>query len=257
MQNFKPGGLARYGLDYESVSAANPGIVYASISGFGSGGGKDLPGYDLMVQAMSGLMSLTGDPDGPPFRAGISVFDVIAGLHTAFGIVAALYDRAATGAGQHVEANLLSSALSGMVNQTSAWVTGGVVPFRMGNAHPSLFPYEPLPTGDGELIVTAGQRRPVRPAVPGHRRPGTGRGPEVRPQRGPDREPGRAPAAAGRAAGGQDGQGMVRRADRGGRAVRADQHGGRRRRVRGRGRPGPGRAGRAAGRQHAAPSGTR
>ena len=162
VQNFKPGGLARYGLDYESVSAANPGIVYASISGFGAGGGKDLPGYDLMVQAMSGLMSLTGDPDGPPFRAGISVFDVIAGLHTAFGIVAALYDRAATGAGQHVEANLLSSALSGMVNQTSAWVTGGVVPFRMGNAHPSLFPYEPLPTGDGELIVTAGQRRPVR-----------------------------------------------------------------------------------------------
>jgi crotonobetainyl-CoA:carnitine CoA-transferase CaiB-like acyl-CoA transferase len=156
VQNFKPGGLARYGLDYESVSAANPGIVYASISGFGSGGGKDLPGYDLMVQAMSGLMSLTGDPAGPPFRAGISVFDVIAGLHTAFGIVAALYDRAATGAGQHVEANLLSSALSGMVNQTSAWVTGGVVPFRMGNAHPSLFPYEPLPTGDGELIVTAG-----------------------------------------------------------------------------------------------------
>jgi crotonobetainyl-CoA:carnitine CoA-transferase CaiB-like acyl-CoA transferase len=105
---------------------------------------------------MSGLMSLTGAPDGPPFRAGISVFDVIAGLHTAFGIVAALYDRAATGAGQHVEANLLSSALSGMVNQTSAWVTGGVVPFRMGNAHPSLFPYEPLSTGDGELIVTAG-----------------------------------------------------------------------------------------------------
>ena len=156
VQNFKPGGLARYALDYESVSAANPGIVYASISGFGAGGGKDLPGYDLMVQAMSGLMSLTGDPSGPPFRAGISVFDVIAGLHTAFGIVAALYDRAATGAGQHVEANLLSSALSGMVNQTSAWVTGGVVPFRMGNAHPSLFPYEPLPTGDGQLIVTAG-----------------------------------------------------------------------------------------------------
>jgi crotonobetainyl-CoA:carnitine CoA-transferase CaiB-like acyl-CoA transferase len=156
VQNFKPGGLARYGLDYESVSQSNPAIVYASISGFGAGGGKDLPGYDLMVQAMSGLMSLTGDADGPPFRAGISVFDVIAGLHTAFGIVAALYDRAATGAGQHVEANLLSSALSGMVNQTSAWVTGGVVPFRMGNAHPSLFPYEPLPTGDGELIVTAG-----------------------------------------------------------------------------------------------------
>jgi crotonobetainyl-CoA:carnitine CoA-transferase CaiB-like acyl-CoA transferase len=156
VQNFKPGGLARYGLDYESVRAANPAIIYASISGFGSGGGKDLPGYDLMVQAMSGLMSLTGDPSGPPFRAGISVFDVIAGLHTTIGILAALAHRNSTGEGQHVEASLLASALSGMVNQTSAWVTGGVVPFRMGNAHPSLFPYEPLPTGDGELIVTAG-----------------------------------------------------------------------------------------------------
>ncbi len=156
VQNFKPGGLARFGLDYESVRAANPAIIYASISGFGSGGGKDLPGYDLMVQAMSGLMSLTGDPSGPPFRAGISVFDVIAGLHTAIGILAALAHRSATGEGQHVEASLLASALSGMVNQTSAWVAGGVVPFRMGNAHPSLFPYEPLPTGDGELIVTAG-----------------------------------------------------------------------------------------------------
>jgi len=156
VQNFKPGGLRRFGLDYESVAAGNPGIVYASISGFGAGQGRDLPGYDLMVQAMSGLMSLTGDPDGPPFRAGISVFDVIAGLHTGFGILAALVHRAATGQGQHVEASLMSSALSGMVNQTSAWVAGGVVPFRMGNAHPSLFPYEPLPTKDGELIVTAG-----------------------------------------------------------------------------------------------------
>jgi len=156
VENFKPGGLRRFGLDYETVSQHNPEIVYASISGFGSGQGRDLPGYDLMVQAMSGLMSLTGAADGPPFRAGISVFDVIAGLHTGFGILAALVHRAATGQGQHVEANLMSSALSGMVNQTSAWVAGGVVPFRMGNAHPSLFPYEPLPTKDGELIVTAG-----------------------------------------------------------------------------------------------------
>jgi crotonobetainyl-CoA:carnitine CoA-transferase CaiB-like acyl-CoA transferase len=156
VENFKPGGLRRFGLDYETVSRDNPDIVYASISGFGSGPGQDLPGYDLMVQAMSGLMSLTGAADGPPFRAGISVFDVIAGLHTGFGILAALVHRAATGQGQHVEANLMSSALSGMVNQTSAWVAGGVVPFRMGNAHPSLFPYEPLPTRNGELIVTAG-----------------------------------------------------------------------------------------------------
>jgi crotonobetainyl-CoA:carnitine CoA-transferase CaiB-like acyl-CoA transferase len=156
VQNFKPGGLAKYGLDYDSVLAANPAIVYASISGFGSGGGKNLPGYDLMVQAMSGLMSLTGDPDGPPYRAGISLFDVMAGLHTAIGVLAALYHRAATGQGQHVEASLLASALSGMVNQTGAYAAAGVVPFRMGNAHPSLFPYEPLPAADGDLIITAG-----------------------------------------------------------------------------------------------------
>ncbi|MGE5133317.1 MAG: CaiB/BaiF CoA transferase family protein, partial [Gemmatimonadota bacterium] len=156
VQNFKPGGLARFGLDYDSVSSLNPGIIYASISGFGSSGGKDLPGYDLMVQAMSGLMSLTGDPDGPPYRAGISVFDVIAGLHTTIAILAALNHRTATGKGQHVESSLMASALSGMVNQTSAYAAGGVVPFRMGNSHPSLFPYEPLPTADGDLIVTAG-----------------------------------------------------------------------------------------------------
>jgi crotonobetainyl-CoA:carnitine CoA-transferase CaiB-like acyl-CoA transferase len=156
VQNFKPGGLARYGLDYDSVSAGNPAIIYASISGFGSGGGKDLPGYDLMVQAMSGLMSLTGSPDGPPYRAGISAFDVIAGLHTTIAILAALSYRSATGVGQHLEASLMASAMSGMVNQTTAYAAGGVVPFRMGNSHPSLFPYEPLPTGDGDLIVTAG-----------------------------------------------------------------------------------------------------
>jgi len=156
VENFKPGGLAKFGLDYDSVSAVNRGVVYASISGFGAGGGHDLPGYDLMVQAISGLMSLTGDPDGPPYRAGISVFDVIAGLHTAIGILAALGQRAATGLGQHVEASLMASALSAMVNQTSAYAAGGVTPVRMGNSHPSLFPYEPLPTASGELIVTAG-----------------------------------------------------------------------------------------------------
>ncbi len=156
VQNFKPGGLQRYGLDYAAVSGVNPAVIYASISGFGSAGGKDYPGYDLMVQAMSGLMSLTGDPDGPPYRAGISAFDVIAGLHTTIAILAALNHRNATGEGQHLEASLMASAMSGMVNQTSAYAAGGVVPFRMGNSHPSLFPYEPLPTGDGELIVTAG-----------------------------------------------------------------------------------------------------
>ncbi|PZG15834.1 CaiB/BaiF CoA transferase family protein [Nonomuraea aridisoli] len=155
VENFRPGGLAKFGLDHAAVSARNPGIVYASISGFGSGAGARVPGYDLMVQAMSGLMSLTGEPDGPPYRAGISVFDVMAGNHAVIGILAALRHRDATGQGQHVEVNLLSSALTGLVNQSSAYVAGGVVPYRMGNAHPSVFPYEPLPTADHELIVAA------------------------------------------------------------------------------------------------------
>ena len=101
-------------------------------------------------------MSLTGEADGEPYRAGVALFDVMAGLHATIGVLAALNHRHATGEGQHVEVNLLSSALSGLVNQTSAFVAGGVVPFRMGNSHPSLFPYEPLPCADGELIITAG-----------------------------------------------------------------------------------------------------
>src|SRR6476659_6306896 len=166
IENFRPGGLARFSLDYDTVSAGNPRVVYASISGFGSGPeGSKLPGYDLIVQAISGLMSLTGDPDGPPYRAGISVFDVMAGLHATIGVLAAINHRHETGLGQHVEVNLLSSALSGLVNQSSAFVAGGVVPFRMGNSHPSLFPYEPLPCSDGDLIITAGNNGQFRRLV--------------------------------------------------------------------------------------------
>jgi len=156
VENFKPGGLAKYGLDYDAVSAANPRLIYASITGFGAGAGKDLPGYDLIVQAVSGLMSLTGDADGPPYRAGVALFDVMAGLHTTIGILAALNHRTATGQGQHIESSLLASAMSGLVNQASAVAAAGVVPMRMGNAHPSLFPYEPLPTADGEIVIAAG-----------------------------------------------------------------------------------------------------
>jgi len=155
VENLRPGGMAKYGLDYASVAADNPALVYASISGFGSTGGAHVPGYDLMVQAVSGLMSLTGDKDGPPYRAGISMFDVMAGKDALIGILAALRHRDATGRGQHVELSLLASAMSGMVNQSSAYVAGGVVPHRMGNAHPSVVPYEPLPTADNDLIVAA------------------------------------------------------------------------------------------------------
>ncbi len=155
VENFKPGGLKRFGLDYDTVQQRNPGIIYASISGFGTAKGASLPGYDIIVQAMSGLMSLTGDADGPAYRSGISVFDVMAGLHAAIGILSALNHRHKTGEGQHVEVSLYATALSGMVNQTTAYVAGGVVPHRMGNAHPSVFPYQPLPTADGELVIAA------------------------------------------------------------------------------------------------------
>jgi crotonobetainyl-CoA:carnitine CoA-transferase CaiB-like acyl-CoA transferase len=162
IENFKPGGLARYGLDYDAVRATNPGVIYSSITGFGAGKGSHVPGYDLMVQAMSGLMSLTGDPDGPPYRAGISVFDVMAGNHALIGILAALRHRDRSGEGQLVEVNLLSSALTGLVNHSSAYVAGGTVPFRMGNAHPSVFPYEPLPTADDDIIIAAANDRQFR-----------------------------------------------------------------------------------------------
>ena len=162
IENFRPGTLAKYGLDYEAAAEANPRLVYLSITGFGSGEGAWLPGYDLIVQAVSGLMSLTGDAGGQAFRAGISVFDVMAGLHGLIGVLAALHQRTETGRGQHVEVNLLSSAMSGLVNQTAAYTAGGVVPTRMGNAHPSLFPYEAMPTADRDMIITAGNDRQFR-----------------------------------------------------------------------------------------------
>jgi crotonobetainyl-CoA:carnitine CoA-transferase CaiB-like acyl-CoA transferase len=162
MENFRVGGLRRFGLDYDTVAATNPGVIYASITGFGTGGGAALPGYDLIVQAIAGLMSLTGAPDGPPYRAGISVFDVMAGLHATIGVLAALHSRQSTGQGQLVEVNLLSSALSGLVNHSGSVVSAGATPTRMGNAHPSLFPYDLMPTADGELIITAGNDRQFR-----------------------------------------------------------------------------------------------
>ena len=155
VENFKPGGLAKFGLDYESVRLTNASVIYASISGFGSDKGAGLPGYDLIVQAASGLMSLTGAPDGPAYRSGVSVFDIMTGMQATIGVLAALNHRNLTGTGQHVEVNLLSTALAAMANHSSTFVAGGQVPFRMGNAHPSLFPYEPLPASDGEIVVVA------------------------------------------------------------------------------------------------------
>lgn len=156
IENFKPGNMARLGLDYAAAAELKPDIIYASITGFGTGAGAHIPGYDLLVQAASGMMSLTGDQDTQPYRAGIALFDVITGLHAAIGILGALHHKDQTGEGQLVELNLLTSALSGMVNQSAAYVTGGVVPTRMGNEHPSMYPYAPMKTGDGTIIIATG-----------------------------------------------------------------------------------------------------
>lgn len=162
IENFKPGALEKFRLDYESARSINPALIYLSISGFGTAEGAWLPGYDLVVQAVSGLMSLTGETDGPPYRAGISVFDVMTGMHGTIGVLAALNQRRETGEGQHVEVNLLSSAMSGLVNHTGAYTAAGVVPTRMGNAHPSVYPYQPMPTKDRDVIIAAANDRQFR-----------------------------------------------------------------------------------------------
>jgi crotonobetainyl-CoA:carnitine CoA-transferase CaiB-like acyl-CoA transferase len=154
IENFKPGGLERFGLDYDAVRAENAGVIYASITGFGPG--SDLPGYDVLAQALSGLMSVTGSPDGVPTKAGVAIVDVVTGLHAAVGILAALRHRDVTGQGQRVEVNLLSSALSALTNQSGAFALAGVVPQRLGNDHPSIYPYGPFPTADGSIVIAVG-----------------------------------------------------------------------------------------------------
>jgi crotonobetainyl-CoA:carnitine CoA-transferase CaiB-like acyl-CoA transferase len=156
IENFKPGALARMGLGYDELGREHPGLIYCSISGFGAGEGRDLPGYDLLVQAMGGLMSVTGPGPGEPTKVGVALVDVITGLHATVGILAALHHRDATGQGQHIEVNLLSSLLSALVNQSSAYVAAGVVPGILGNAHPSIAPYEVYATADRPLVIAVG-----------------------------------------------------------------------------------------------------
>lgn len=159
VENFRPGVMGRLGLDYESLREVNPRLVYCSITGFGSGEGAALPGYDLLVQAVGGLMSITGDPHGEPTKVGVALVDVITGLHAAVGILAAVRHASSTGEGQKVEVNLLSSLLSALVNQAQGYVGAGVVPGRMGNRHPSIAPYEAFPTQDRLLVLAVGNDR--------------------------------------------------------------------------------------------------
>jgi crotonobetainyl-CoA:carnitine CoA-transferase CaiB-like acyl-CoA transferase len=156
VENFRPFVMERLGLGYDDLATANPRLVYCSISAFGRGAGATLPGYDLLVQALGGLMSITGEPDGEPQKVGVALVDVLAGLYATVGILAALRHREATGEGQRVEVDLFSCLLASLVNQAAAFTVAGVVPGRLGNAHPSIAPYELFSCGQGSVVVAVG-----------------------------------------------------------------------------------------------------
>lgn len=157
VENFAPGTMERFGFGYDDLAPRFPQLIYCSISGFGSSDiARTLPGYDLLVQAVSGLMSITGSDAQHPTKVGVALVDVIAGLHTSLGIVAALNHRHVSGDGQKIEINLLSSALSAMVNQSGAFAGAGVTPTAMGNAHPSIAPYEVYETKEKKIVIAVG-----------------------------------------------------------------------------------------------------
>jgi crotonobetainyl-CoA:carnitine CoA-transferase CaiB-like acyl-CoA transferase len=156
VENFIPGTLDALGLGYDDVRPHNPGVVYLSISGFGSAAGAALPGYDLLVQAMGGLMSVTGPAPGEPTKVGVALVDVVTGLHAAIGVLAALRHRERTGVGQRVVVNLLSSQLSALVNQASGYVVAGAVPAILGNRHPSIAPYQTVRAADRPFVLAVG-----------------------------------------------------------------------------------------------------
>jgi crotonobetainyl-CoA:carnitine CoA-transferase CaiB-like acyl-CoA transferase len=155
IENFRPGGAARLGLDYEAVRESRPDIVYCTISGFGRRRPHDRPAYDFVLQAESGLMAITGEPDGQPMKVGVALIDVLCGLNAATAIVAALHRRERTGDGELVEVALLDSAFAALVNVAQNALVTGEEPRRYGNAHPSIVPYEPFRAADGWLAVAA------------------------------------------------------------------------------------------------------
>ena len=160
IENFKLGGLKRFGLDYASVSAANPGVVYCSITGFGQTGPyAPRAGYDFIIQGMGGIMSLTGEPDGPPQKAGVAYADIFTGVYSAVGILAALRERDRSGQGAHIDMALLDTQVSVLGNQALNYLVSGKVPHRMGNGHSNLAPYQAFAVADGEVIVAVGNDR--------------------------------------------------------------------------------------------------
>jgi crotonobetainyl-CoA:carnitine CoA-transferase CaiB-like acyl-CoA transferase len=157
IENFKVGGLKKYGMDYDSLSAVNPRLIYCSITGFGQDGPyAHRAGYDYIIQGMSGFMSITGDPDGQPQRAGVAITDLFTGLYSVSGILAALHQRSRTGRGQHVDMALLDCAVSAMANQAMNYLSTGTPPGRTGNYHPNLTPYQVFDCSDGHIIIATG-----------------------------------------------------------------------------------------------------
>jgi crotonobetainyl-CoA:carnitine CoA-transferase CaiB-like acyl-CoA transferase len=164
LENFKVGGLRKYGLDYESLKSVNPRLVYCSITGFGQTGPyAQRAGYDFMIQGMGGLMSITGQPDGAPgaepMKVGVATADILTGLHAVIGIQAALLHRERTGIGQHIDLALLDTQISALANQNLNYLVGGKAPVRLGNAHPNIVPYQTFQTLDGFIIIAVGNDR--------------------------------------------------------------------------------------------------
>ncbi|HEY4547412.1 MAG TPA: CaiB/BaiF CoA-transferase family protein [Pedomonas sp.] len=167
VENFRVGGLVKYGLDYKSLSAVNPRLIYCSITGFGQTGPyKDRGGYDFLIQGMSGLMSVTGRPDdepgGGPMKVGIPISDLLTGLYATISILAALNHRNQTGQGQHIDCSLLDTQVALLVNQASNYLNGGMIPRRLGNEHPNTVPYQDFSCSDGDILVALGNDRQFR-----------------------------------------------------------------------------------------------
>ncbi|WP_166037678.1 CaiB/BaiF CoA-transferase family protein [Sphingosinicella sp. YJ22] len=160
IENFKVGGLKRFGLDYDSVRTANPGVVYCSITGFGQDGPyAPRAGYDFIIQGMGGIMSLTGEPDGAPQKAGVAFADIFTGVYSTVAILAALRERDRGGEGAHIDMALLDTQVAVLGNQALNWMVSGKVPHRMGNGHANLVPYQAFSARDGEVIVAVGNDR--------------------------------------------------------------------------------------------------
>ncbi|MBM1221801.1 CoA transferase [Ponticoccus sp. SC2-23] len=163
IENFKLGGLEKFGLHYEALAPSNPRLVYASITGFGQTGPRAAqPGYDFLLQGMCGIMDLTGDPNGEPQKIGVAWIDIFTGLYGVIGIQAALAERERSGKGQHVDLSLLDSGVGVLANQAANFLLGDVVPRRLGNAHPNIVPYQVFPASDGHLIIACGNDRQFR-----------------------------------------------------------------------------------------------